>query len=212
MKEENFLLEMNKEQQLLNIIQHIEDPIAQKTEWTPLDRHAASFITHKLIKKSFSQMQFEATLGLKIFYLFPAVFGIFLGMVFSDSFNIIIFIICIILILAGILLYLFNTKPIIFDKNKGYTWKGKIEDYPYQIMKNNKIKCISLNQIHAIQLLRSSVKWVVSYEINLILKDGKRYDVIGHYNLEKIKEDAETLSNFLRILLWNISYFKKWNY
>lgn len=37
-------------------------------------------------------MQFEATLELKIFYLFPAVFGIFLGMVFSDSFNVIIFI------------------------------------------------------------------------------------------------------------------------
>ncbi|GAG60830.1 unnamed protein product [marine sediment metagenome] len=212
MKEENFLLEMNKEQQLLNIIQHIEDPIAQKTEWIPLNRHAASFITHKLIKKSFSQMQFEATLELKIFYLFPAVFGIFLGMVFSDSFNIIIFIICIILILAGLLLYFFNTKPIIFDKNKGYIWKGKIKDYPYQIIENNKIKYISLNQIYAIQLLRSSVGWVVSYEINLVLKDGKRYDVIGHYNLEKIKEDAETLSKFLQIPLWDITYFKKWNY
>ena len=79
-------------------------------------------------------------------------------------------------------------------------------------MKNNKIKCITLNQIYAIQLLRSSLRWVVSYEINLILKDGKRYDVIGHYNLEKIKEDAETLSKFLQIPLWDITYFKKWNY
>jgi len=207
MKEEVSLLKMNKEQQLLNIIQHIEDPIAQKTEWTPLNRHTASFITHKLIKKSFSLMQFEATLELKIFYLFPALFGIFLGMAFSNSFNIIIFVICIILILAGILLYLFNTKPIIFDKNKGYIWKGKIKDYPYQIIENNKIKCISLNQIYAIQLLRSSLRWVVSYEINLILKDGKRYDVLGHYNLEKIKKDAETLSKFLRIPLWDITYY-----
>jgi len=144
MKEEVSLLKMNKEQQLLNIIQRIEDPIAQKTEWTPLNKHAASFTTHKLIEKSFSQMQFEATLELKIFYLFPAVFGIFLGMAFSDPFNIIIFVICIILILAGLLSYLFNTKPIIFDKNKGYIWKGKIKDYPYQIIENNKIKCISL--------------------------------------------------------------------
>ena len=207
MKEEVSLLKMNKEQQLLNIIQHIEDPIAQKTEWTPLNKHAASFTTHKLIKKSFSQMQFEATLELKIFYLFPAVFGIFLGMAFSGSFNIIIFIICIILILTGLLLYLFNTKPIIFDKNKGYIWKGKIEDYPYQIIENHKIKYVTLNQIYAIQLLRSSVRWAVSYEINLILKDGKRYDVIGHYNLEKIKEDAETLSKFLRIPLWDITYY-----
>ena len=208
MKEEVFLLKMNKEQQLLNIIQQFRNPIAQKTEWTPLNRHATSFITHKLIKRSFSQMQFEATLELKIFYLFPAVFGIFLGMAFSDPFNIIIFVICIILILAGILLYLFNTKPIIFDKNKGYVWQGKIEDYPYQIMKNNKIKYITLNQIYAIQLLRSSVKWVVSYEINLVLKDGNRYDIIGHSNLKQIKEDAEKLSNFLQIPIWDITYFK----
>lgn len=69
--------------------------------------------------------------------------------------------------------YLFNTKPIIFDKNRGYIWKGKIKDYPYQIIQNNKIKCISLNQIYAIQLLRSSVGWVISYEINLILEDSE---------------------------------------
>jgi len=56
MKEEVSFLKMNKEQQLLNIIQQFKDQIAQKTEWTPLNRHAASFITHKLIKKSFSQM------------------------------------------------------------------------------------------------------------------------------------------------------------
>jgi hypothetical protein len=212
MKEEVSLLKMNKEQKLLNIIQQFEDPIAQKTEWTPLNRHAANFITYKLIKKSFNQIQFEATLELKIFYLLPAVFGIFLGMAFSGSFNIIIFVICIILILAGLLLYLFNTKPIIFDKNKGYTWKGKIEDYPYQIIEDNKIKCVPLNQIYAIQLLRSSVGWVVSYEIILVLKDGNRYDIIGHNNLEEIKEDAEKLSNFLQIPIWDITYFKKWNY
>jgi len=111
------------------------------------------------------------------------------------------------LILAGLLSYLFNTKPIIFDKSKGYTWQGKIKDYPYQIIENNRIKSISLNQIYAIQLLRSSVRWVISYEINLILKDGKQYDVIGHYNLEKIKEDAETLSKFLRIPLWDVTYY-----
>ncbi len=203
---------MNEEQKLLNIIQQFEDSIAQKTKWTPLNRHVANFITRKLIKKSFNQMQFEATLELKIFCLLPAVFGIFIGMAFSDSFNIVIFITCIILILAGLLLYFFNTKPIIFDKNKGYAWKGKIEDYPYQIMKNNKIKCIILNQVYAIQLLRSSAEWVVSYEINLILKDGNRYDIIGHNDLKAIKEDAEKLSNFLQIPIWDITYFKKWNY
>ena len=203
---------MNKEQQLPNIIQQFEDSIAQKTKWTPLNRHVANFVTHRLIRKLFYQMYFAATLELKIFCLLPAVFGIFIGMAFSDTFNIIIFIICIILILAGLLLYFFNTKPIIFDKNMGYTWKGKIEDYPYQIINNNKIKCIFLNQVYAIQLLRSSAGWIASYEINLILKDGNRHDIIGHNDLKVIKEDAEKLSNFLQILVWDITCFKKWNY
>ncbi len=49
------------------------------------------------------------------------------------------------------------------------------------------------------QLLRSSTRWVASYEINLVLKDGNRHNIIGHNDLKVIKEDTKKLSYFLQI-------------
>ena len=45
-----------------------------------------------------------------------------------------------------------------------------------------------------------------SYEINLILKDWSRINVIDHWNKNAILEDAKILWDFLRVRVWdNIS-------
>ena len=42
-----------------------------------------------------------------------------------------------------------------------------------------------------------------NYELNLVLKDGERINVVDHGNLKKIQDDANTLSNFLGKPVWD---------
>ncbi len=64
-----------------------------------------------------------------------------------------------------------------------------------------------IEQIHALQLIseycRSDKNSYYSYELNLILEDGKRINVVDHGNLGKIRDQAATLSEFLRKPVWD---------
>ena len=67
---------------------------------------------------------------------------------------------------------------------------------------------ISLSQIHAIQIIP---EWVsgknsfVSYEINIVLKDFSRHNIVDHGNIKKIREDAEKISMFLGVRMWDVT-------
>ncbi len=39
----------------------------------------------------------------------------------------------------------------------------------------------------------------------MILKDGKRHNIMDHGNLKKIREDAQIIAEFLNIPLWDIT-------
>jgi hypothetical protein len=64
-----------------------------------------------------------------------------------------------------------------------------------------------LEEIHALQLVaencRSDNDTYRSYELNLILKDGKRINVVDHGNESKLREDAQTLSRFIEKPVWD---------
>ena len=65
----------------------------------------------------------------------------------------------------------------------------------------------ALPDIYAIQLVseRCSGKnsAFYSYELNLVLQDGRRLNVIDHGNIDKLREDAKTLSGFLGKPVWD---------
>ncbi|MGD9320846.1 MAG: hypothetical protein PVH99_12810, partial [Desulfobacteraceae bacterium] len=42
-----------------------------------------------------------------------------------------------------------------------------------------------------------------SYELNLVLRDSKRTNVMDHGDYEKLREDAQTLSQFLEKPVWD---------
>jgi hypothetical protein len=64
-----------------------------------------------------------------------------------------------------------------------------------------------LEDIHAIQLLseyvRRSKSSYYSYELNLVLNDGKRLIVVDHGNLTRLQEDAKKLLEFLGKPVWD---------
>lgn len=61
-------------------------------------------------------------------------------------------------------------------------------------------KIISLSDVHVLQILSEYVNGkssFTSFELNLILKDSTRVNVIDHGNLEEIRNNAQTLANTL---------------
>jgi len=193
------------------------DPVATKTEWTPAKRGGAGFKTHNLVQVNMNRMKFTSSLGAKIFYSIFLIAG--LGIMFSFTFQqtdqrnldftfenfFPILFGFIFAAIGGSLLY-FGTKPIVFEKSNGYFWKGRKN--PETVYNINEIKdCVKLKDIHALQIIsefvRSSKSSYYSYELNLVLNDASRINVIDHGNLKKIRKDALKLSQFLDKPLWD---------
>ena len=65
--------------------------------------------------------------------------------------------------------------------------------------------------VHALQLLDEQVTSTdsdnraseyISYELNLVLKNGKRVSVMDHGDEKEIKRSAKQLSEFLSVPVW----------
>jgi hypothetical protein len=115
----------------------------------------------------------------------------------------------VIFILYGITMILSYRQARVFDMNIGYFWKGKRKPEKSQELSDNQCK---LNKIHAIQLIKERVSksagssgssYFFSYEINLVLNDGQRLNVVDHGTLSRIRKDAKKLAEFLDVPLWD---------
>ena len=64
-----------------------------------------------------------------------------------------------------------------------------------------------LLEVHALQLLREFVQGnknsYDSYELNLVLRDGRRLNVIDHGTLHAIRKDALILADYLGVSIWD---------
>lgn len=193
------------------------DPVAIATQWTPAKSGGANFRTHKLIEVDTTRIEFQASTGAKIFYGVFMVFGLGFSIVFSAlqfsnenaSFEFEMFIpifFGLIFLAVGALMFYFGTAPVVFDKAVGYFWAGRKS--PQEVFDVRTVKrSAELSQIHALQLISEYVRGnkssYYSYELNLVLSDGKRLNVVDHGNLDKLRQDAKTLSAFLGKPIWD---------
>ena len=193
-----------------------DDPIAMQTDWTPAKGGGANFGTHKLVEVDSHRMEFRASAGAKIVYLIFLVIGVavLIGLtvaVSSGQFSlhaamlIPLFVGLIFSAVGGCLLY-FGTAPIVFDTKKESFWKGRKS--PDEVPDKASLKYFTeLEQIHALQLIkeycRGDKRSYYSYELNLVLKDGKRINVVDHGNEGKLRDDANTLAAFLAKPVWD---------
>lgn len=194
-----------------------EDPIAKTTSWSPVISGGKNFCSHKLVEIAPHRMELRATLGAKLFCMF-FVFGgivaiglgcydIAAGKETSLNFSAIFpFLIGFVFAGIGVGLLYFSTKPIVFDKHSGHFWKGRKD--PDLVLKDAIKIWAPLEQIHALQIIAeycfgSESSSYYSYELNIVLKDGERINVVDHSKLNKIREDANVLSNFLGKPVWN---------
>ena len=191
------------------------DPLAVTIEWTPASRGGTNFRTHKLIEEESSRVEFKAAIGAKIFYAIFLLVGIGLATAMSlepntfkdiSAESLVPFLMGLLFAMIGGLMFYFGTTPVVFDKQVGYFWKGRKS--PQDVYDKSEIKKLAaLGDIHAIQLVseyvRGSKSSYYSYEINLVLNDGKRITVVDHGNLRRIRDDAGKLSQFLGKPVWD---------
>lgn len=194
-----------------------EDPIAQATEWTPCQSGGASFGTHTIVREGFDRLLFTMTIGAKLFVLIFAIAGIAISVLTlretltenHDPKAWLGVLIGLIFMAVSGGLYRGMARPIVFDKTRGYYWKGY--KAPHTVMRPETLKeAVPLEQIYALQLIseritsnsKSGSHTYLSYEINLVLIDGTRHCVVDHGNHSLITEQAQQLKEFLGVPLW----------
>ncbi len=197
-----------------------DDPIATKTNWNPAKPSGDRYCTYKLVKENNNRVVFEATYTVLIANILLIVIGLGLAWItfktiilnspqmttFSTIIEYMKFFVGV--GVAGGCSYIIYVvlKPNIFDKSVGYYWNNYKS--PKQSYNQEELdKFISLHKIHALQLVSEMCYGgrVVhySYELNLVLDDGTRINVIDHGNKEKLRDDARRLSLFLGVPVWD---------
>ena len=187
-----------------------DDAIARLTEWTPLVKGGANFRTHKLQKSGFHSYVAAPTLGYHIFYSLFLIFGVgaLVGVYFSLKESwipvVVLSLMGSVFIAVGLYLGIKAQKPFTIDLDLGTFYRGKTYD-PYDDHAEGDSG--SIRDIHAIQLLAERVdsdeSSYTSYEINLVLKDGRRVNVMDHGRGKKIYEDVNALSELLDVPVWD---------
>ena len=193
-----------------------EDPIADKTEWTSLAGIGASFCTHKRVSAGSKRIEFRVSIGTRLPFLTLLLVGLAATTAFiskwgskgTESFatdrSLIIF--GLLFTSVGSVMYYLLTAPIVFDKPVGFFWRGRKS--PERVSDISTIKHLAqLDAIHALQLVSSRWSdergaWRV-YEVNLVLGNGNRLPVVGHGDVDQIRNDAGIILEFLDLPIWD---------
>ena len=193
----------------------LDDPVAAQTEWVPVCEGGTNFCTHKLVQVSSGRVEFRPTVkGRLIAVLFPlaglgalalGVYGL-VNDVGAGPFIIIPLVVgCAFAALGGALFW-FMTRRVAFDQQAGCFWKGGSTPVRYSVADDEYGKnAVPLAQIHALQLIPklSEDGDYYSYELNLVVKDGSRVNVVDHGDLARIRQDARQLAQFLNVPIWD---------
>jgi hypothetical protein len=207
------------------------DEVAARTTWAPLQpKESASYRTLVSNRQSEHRLTFDPTRTSKIAVLCMFVCSaISLVLVFVITYlwlsgtGATIVDKTWVLILAGAIFlqggvgfgvigFILKSKllqSIVFDRQVGRYWRGSTTPTDEHV--------VALTDIHALQIIE---KWVKptgpdshmgrtpgysSFELNLVTTDGLRHNVVDHGDLEALREDAESLCDFLQIPLWDAS-------
>jgi len=193
------------------------DPVAEQTEWTPAKRGGANFRTRRFRERSHHRLEFSISLGGLLFGLLFALSGL------SSLIFVILFIIptmkelpvfarillplsSLVFLGVGSWLIVSFSRPVVFDKELGWFWKG----YRPPSLSGGAYKPKTgtpLNRIYALQILAEQVQSknssFFSYELNLVCRDASRINLVDHGHYESIRNEAETLSAFLGVPVWD---------
>lgn len=186
-------------------------PLCEKTSWEPLIRGGNNYRTHHLKSDEQGNLVFKLRWATYLTVLLPITFVIFLDLgsshfgTFSYN-NQLRYILYLAPIAFAASLGYRHFKTIRFDFANGVYWKGYRSpvnaDNPEQL-KN----WAHLQDIGGLQIIRERVRAnksrYTSYELNLVLKNGDRLNVVDHGSLARLRDDAQQLAQRLQVPLWD---------
>lgn len=195
------------------------DPIALETQWTPKKSGGSNFRTHNIVRGFGTRLTVRLLLGAKLLLGLCCLIGISasvagVSMIVNGSGNgLMAIFMCILGPLfvgcSSTAFYVAN-KPVVFDKDTGYFWKGR-RGPRLHAMDHDSKGFVRLDDIHAIQIVsevcttnggKGSDEFY-SYEINVVLKDSSRINIIDHGDLKYIREDAQAISTLIGVPVWD---------
>lgn len=189
-----------------------------KINWQPLVDGGANFKTKALNTQNPGQWRYDNTSLNKLFAGFLIWFGAFGA--FICLITIIFFFMAVVplaFMVIGIIWRRRMKQAIVFDFEAQAFWKGPKKFHPVNGNYDKVADFVKFEDIYAIQILAEVVKSVKSsgshnhrnssfgsdyydsYEMNLILKDSSRVNVVDHANLNAIKREAYMIAGSLKI-------------
>lgn len=191
-----------------------------QTDWGPAASGGASFQTYRLVSVDSGRMEFRPSVGAILFYLLFLVAGLAVlavfclpklssdGLAFDTATLVPLLVGVVFTSVGGYLLYT-GLAPIVFDKTKGAFWKGRKD--PEDVIDPNVLDSYTrLDKIHALQFLSEHINSdnasYLSFELNLVLEDGQRINVVDHGNQHNIRQDTKALSDFLKKPVWEATW------
>lgn len=181
-------------------------------EWKSINKGGASFKTHDAVTLDSSIFRFEAARNAKLFgliFFIPVLaFTIFpiLAIIHQvPVWNVLSVFFFLALFFMILTIYQSITAPSIFDKDLDLFWKQRPTLFKLLHPKGNFV--VDLDDIKAIQLIRQYIKGknraYYSYEINLVLDNNQRLNVVDHGEGKQALEQAKSLAEFLEVPLLN---------
>jgi len=185
-----------------------DDPVALRTNWTPVVHGGNNFCTHRLQLKSgltSSSVIFRTTPAMLAFCLLFLVggVGVAAAMLVMSAGTAMAFSPGVLVPLAfavggGLMLKRARAHEASFERTSGQC-RVRAKNY-------------SIGEVHALQLLRETVRGndsnYHSYELNLVFRDGSRSNVTDHGALSAIRRDASALADYLQIPVWDAIDFR----
>lgn len=195
------------------------DPIADETSWRPLNGGGTNVTTRRLYFTGKNKANFGPSYWALFFYGLFVYFGIDMavggvwdiiwgdnGLAFADVEPEKVFFGSL-LIMAGFIMFLIGSTPIVFDKDQACLWKGSFWNRKGKAKDGTRVDYRPLTEVHAIQLISEFVygykKSFTSYELNLVLKDASRINIVDQAGQFRVETDAAKLGEFLGVPVWN---------
>ncbi|MCE0559313.1 hypothetical protein, partial [Motilimonas sp. E26] len=195
-----------------------DDPLAAKISWEPANPGGTNFKAQKLIQTN-QQIVITKTIGAMFFALVFTIPGLVAAVIASPYYFITgeLFLGFFLLIWGAMFssagfFVLHKGKKFTLDKAKGIYFRGKAFD---DFGNDNRSQQGYLKDIHAIQLIAEHIRTsssngspsnYMSYEMNLVLKDGERVNIMDHGKGQDVDESAQRLGEFLAVPIWKAQF------
>lgn len=211
----NFFSDLFKRRERLNV-SRFNHPLCHRTEWGRLKWGGTSFQSHVLQSTEEGNMVFAPSWKAYLMPLIPLAFFVFIAFktqLFSNLQQTSPSFLLLPLVALGISVFIGyrNFKKSSFDFLNGIYWKGYRAPASSDEIGKRK-NCAYIKDIGGLQIIRERIRSrnsnYTSFELNLVLKDGSRLNVIDHSNLSNLRKEAKRLAARLNVPLWDASDYR----